>query len=94
MTVIITTTKTRPSSDINFRPNNLYNRRSTWSGYLNCISVLFSEDTLTKTTITRWESRQHFENPSLTEEQLLMNNKFIQWFSNNNIIVTDLIEEE
>jgi hypothetical protein len=94
MNVIVTTTKTRPSCDIDFRPPNRYINHFTWNGYLGTILVLLSEDKLTITTTSRWESRQHFENPSLTEEQLCINNEFIQWNLNNNIIVTDLIKDE
>ena len=94
MTVLITTTKVRPNTFVNFTPTGSSSNHSNWSGYIDCLAILLSNDELTKTTVCRWESREHFESPTLTTEQQMINNEFIQWNLNNNITVTDLIEDE
>jgi hypothetical protein len=94
MTVLVTTTKVRPNTSISFKPNQIFQNHSAWAGYIECLYVMLSEDELTQTTITRWESREYFESPTLTAEQQLINDEFTQWNSTNNIIVNELVEEE
>lgn len=81
-------TKTRPSTSVPFKNPNQPLNYPTWPGFIQCVSNVVSEDSLTETITNRWESRSHFENPILTEAQSLIKAQGEQWVIDNNITVS------
>ena len=96
MVAIVTETRMRPSTSIPFSDPYLeYDRMEngirTWPGWLSGHTT-FSEDNLTSTRLVYWETAEHYNNPVLTEAQILWNEKNIKWYKDRDFVVTITID--
>jgi hypothetical protein len=93
MVAIVTKTTVRPSTSVPFSQPFLgyENGLGTWPGWISGHTT-FSADRLTKTRISYWETAEHYNNPTLTEAQILWNEKNMKWYKDNDIVVTITID--
>lgn len=81
-------TKIRPNTSVPFKNPNQPLNYPSWPGFIQCVSNIVSEDSLTETITNRWENRTYFENPVLTEAQLAVKAQGEQWVVDNNISIS------
>ena len=96
MVALVTEIRVRPSASIPFADPSLESDRMengirTWPGWISG-NTEFSEDGLTSTRIVKWESAEYYNNPTLTEDQILWNEKNIKWYKERDFIVTITID--
>jgi hypothetical protein len=96
MVAIVTKITERPSTSIPFTDPSVVSDRvenglGTWPGWLSGHTT-FSDDGLTKTRISYWETVEHYNNPTLTEAQILWNEKNMKWYKDYDFFVTITID--
>jgi hypothetical protein len=96
MVALVTKIKVRPSTSIPFsdpslRYDIMENGIRTWPGWISG-NTEFSDDGLTSTRLIKWESAENYNNPTLTEAQILWNEKDIKWYKDHDFTVTITID--
>jgi hypothetical protein len=94
MTVIVTIQKDRLDVNTPFKDPNQKTNYESWPGFIEVIRYNDLIGRLSRTICYRFENREYFENPNLTEEQKAAKLQGEIWCANNNITVTiEIIEE-
>ena len=92
MSVKITCIYKRPDTSIDWRPSNPEGNTGTWVGYISGSARVISDDGLTMTRILTFGSSEHFTNPILNDNQKRINDHYMKYLKDNNIIFTYTIE--
>lgn len=92
MPVKVIFTRTRPSVDISYEPPEANYHKRDWPGYIDT-DLYDSEDNLTRVLIFLFEFREQWESPKLSEKQKEIRELALKWYSDNNFIVEEEIEE-
>jgi hypothetical protein len=94
MTVLVTVRKDRSNIDIPFKDSSQGINYETWPGFIESIPYPEAEGLLSRTINYRFDNREYFENPILTEEQKAIKLQGENYCNNNNIRVTITVLEE
>lgn len=89
----VTYERTRPSVDIPYTPEGSGYYHRSWPGFIENEQMITTIDDLSRTLVWIFESKENYTSPVLTEEQRSIHQKTLDWYAENNIIVSETIDE-